>query len=247
LDLQSFFKQNNKVALAFSGGVDSSYLFYAAINYGAIVQAYYVKSVFQPKFELEDALRLAKTLNSNIKILETDILSRPLVAQNLTNRCYHCKKIIFSMIMEAAYKDGFQILIDGTNASDDEKSRAGMQALKEFSVYSPLRECNLTKTEIRRLSKEANLFTWNKPAYACLATRIPTGTEITKEKLYKTEMAENYLFSLGFSDFRIRLLEDTAKIQVPLSQMQKVIENREKIVAELKKYYNSVLMDLEVR
>ncbi len=247
MDLQSFFKQNNKVALAFSGGVDSSYLFYAAINYGAIVQAYYVKSVFQPEFELEDALHLAKTLNSNIKILETDILSEPLVAQNPINRCYHCKKIIFSMIMKAAYKDGFQTLIDGTNASDDAKSRMGMQALKEFSVRSPLRECNLTKTEIRKLSKETNLFTWNKPAYACLATRIPTGTEITKEKLYKTEIAENYLFSLGFSDFRIRLLEDTAKIQVPLSQMQKVIENREKIVAELKKYYNSVLMDLEVR
>lgn len=247
MDLQTFFKQNNKVALAFSGGVDSSYLLYAALNYGAVVRAYYIKSVFQPKFEFEDAIHVAEVLNADIKIIEIDILSDSVIVQNPTNRCYYCKKAIFSTIIKAAHEDGFQVLIDGTNASDDINLRTGTQAIKEFSVCSPLRECKLTKEDIRKLSKEANLFTWNKPAYSCLATRIPTNTEITLEKLRNTEIAENYLFSLGFSDFRIRLFKDAAKIEVPVSQMEKILTNREKIISELKKYYTSVLMDLEVR
>lgn len=247
MNLQEFFKENNKVAIAFSGGVDSSYLLYAAIKYGATVQGYYVKSQFQPQFELEDALALSKDIKANIKILEVNVLSNPLVTENSSDRCYHCKNTIFSTITEAAQKDGFKLLVDGTNASDDAGDRPGMRALAELSVRSPLRECGLTKSEIRRLSKEAGLFTWDKPAYACLATRIPTGTEITSENLLKTETAENYLFSLGFTDFRIRMFKDAAKLQIPASQFEKLIEDREKIVSELKKYYSSVLLDLEVR
>lgn len=149
--------------------------------------------------------------------------------------------------MQAAKDDGVSLLLDGTNASDDVSDRPGMKALKELSVRSPLRECGLTKEVIRSLSKEAGLFTWNKPAYACLATRIPTGTVITAEKLSNTEKAEDYLHKLGFTDFRVRLYADCAKIQVPENQLDKILRHRVLILQELKKYYSDVLLDLEVR
>ena len=122
-----------------------------------------------------------------------------------------------------------------------------MRALRELEVRSPLREAGLTKQEIRRLSKEAGLFTHDKPAYACLATRIPTGTKITAQNLRRTELAEAYLMQLGFSDFRIRLLGDAARLQLRPEQLPRLLEHRQAIVAELKKYYSSVLLDLEVR
>ena len=122
-----------------------------------------------------------------------------------------------------------------------------MRAVRELSVFSPLRLCGLTKEEIRRLSKEAGLFTWNKPAYACLATRIPAGEEITEEKLAATEAAEVYLSAQGFTDFRVRRMGNLAKLQVPESQIACVIENRERILQELKKYYAGVVLDLEPR
>lgn len=247
MNLQEFFRINPKVALAFSGGVDSAYLLYAAKKHGAEVRAYYVKSAFQPQFELEDAKRLAEELGADMKVLEADVLGDVLVTANPTDRCYHCKKRIFTEIVKAAAADGFPVLIDGTNATDDAGDRPGMRALRELSVRSPLRECGLTKDEIRRLSKEAGLFTWKKPAYACLATRIPTGELITAEKLQKTEQAEDYLFSLGLTDFRVRLFGSAARLQFPEGQLSKVLEKRTEIVEELKKYYDAVLLDLEVR
>ncbi len=162
MDLNEFFKEHNKVALAFSGGVDSSYLLYAAIKSGAQVRAYYVNAAFQPQFELDDAMRLAKQLNADMKVLTADVLSNETVVKNPSDRCYHCKNVIFNMILAEAKKDGFTILMDGTNASDAEDDRPGMRALRELCVYSPLRICGLTKTEIRRRSKEAGLFTWDK-------------------------------------------------------------------------------------
>ena len=247
MELSKFFEDHCEVALAFSGGVDSAYLLYKAIRSGVKVRAYFVKSAFQPQFELDDAKRLAKDLNADLKIIEADVLSAPAVVANPEDRCYHCKKIIFSTIMRHARLDGYTTLIDGTNASDDADDRPGMRALKELSVLSPLRECELSKDDIRRLSKEAGLFTWNKPAYACLATRIPTGDAITKEKLVKIERAEDYLFLLGFSNFRVRMLGASAKIQVPTAQVELLINNRHSVARELKKYFEVVMLDLEVR
>ena len=137
--------------------------------------------------------------------------------------------------------------MDGTNASDDADDRPGMKALKELQVRSPLRECGITKSEVRSLSKKAGLFTWNKPAYACLATRIPAGTKITAEKLTATEISEKALSDLGFSDFRIRLSGDTAKIQVREEQLEKLFLYRKEILEKLKPYYSAVTVDLEVR
>lgn len=247
MDLNAFFQAHPKAALAFSGGVDSAYLLYAAMECGATLRAYFVKSPFQPQFELEDARRLAESLHADWKVLEVDVLAIPQVCQNPPERCYFCKRAIFSAIGQAAREDGFPVLLDGTNASDDAGDRPGMRALKELSVLSPLRMCGLTKAEIRRRSREAGLFTWDKPAYACLATRIPTGTEITADKLARTEAAEQALFSLGFRDFRIRMLGNAAKLQVPEAQLPKVLENRSRILEELRRYYHAVLLDLEVR
>lgn len=247
MNLQDFFKENKKAALAFSGGVDSAYLLYAAIEYGAKVRAYYVRSAFQPQFEFEDAKRLAEELGADMRILYKDVLDSPFAVENPVDRCYYCKKEIFTAIAEAAAEDNYPVLIDGTNASDDEKDRPGMRALQELSVRSPLRECGLTKADIRRLSKEAGLFTWDKPAYACLATRIPAGEGITEEKLRKTEAAEMYLSSLGLSDFRVRLFENAARLQVTEKQLALVLGKRQEIVSELKKYYSAVFLDLEVR
>ena len=247
MNLSQFWKENPKAAIAFSGGVDSAYLLYSAVQAGASVKAYYAKTVFQPAFELADAKRLASQLDVEMEILEPDILSVAYVSENPANRCYYCKTALFSAMTAAAKRDGFTLILDGTNASDDASVRPGMQALRELAVRSPLRECGLTKPEIRRLSKEAGLFTHDKPAYACLATRIPTGDAITPEKLARTEEAETYLHSLGLRDFRVRTLGNLARIQVTESDLETVLKNREVILSHLKKLYSGVMLDLEVR
>lgn len=247
MTLTEFFHENQKAAIAFSGGVDSAYLLYAALQSGADVRAYYVKSAFQPQFELDDARRLTEMLSADMRVLDVDILADETVAANPPDRCYHCKRRIFSAIASAAAADGYTLLLDGTNASDDAGDRPGMRALRELSVRSPLRECGLTKPEIRRLSREAGLFTWDKPAYACLATRVPAGERLTAEKLENTERAEDFLFSLGFTDFRVRLFNGAARLQLPAEQLPRLLERRAEILSELKKTYSAVVLDLEVR
>lgn len=247
MKLTDFFNDHPAVAIAFSGGTDSAYLLYAAKRYAAEVRAYYAQSAFQPQFELDDARRLAEELDVPLSVLPLDVLADEKIAANPPDRCYFCKRRIFEAILTQAAADCFSVLLDGTNASDDAGDRPGMKALRELSVLSPLRLCGLTKDDVRRLSREAGLFTWDKPAYACLATRIPTGETITEEALRATEAAENYLFSLGFRDFRVRRMGNSARIQLPAAQFGKLIEQRERVLAELKRYYPAVLLDLEVR
>ena len=247
MTLLAFFKENPKAALGFSGGVDSSYLLYAGVQAGADIHPYYIKTAFQPQFELDDAERLCAQLGVPLTVLELDVLKNEAVTANPPDRCYHCKTALFGALSARALADGYTLLLDGTNASDDAGDRPGMRALKELHVCSPLRECGLTKAEIRRLSREAGLFTWDKPAYACLATRIPTGDVITPEKLARTEEAEGYLHTLGLRDFRVRTLGDTARIQVTESDLQTVLKNRAAIFSHLKKLYSGVVLDLEVR
>ena len=247
MTLTQFWQANPKAAVAFSGGVDSAYLLYSAMQSGVKVKAYYAKTAFQPAFELGDAKKLARQLGAEMEILSMDILRVPQVAENPKNRCYYCKTALFSAMTAAAKRDGFTLILDGTNASDEASDRPGMKALQELCVRSPLRECGLTKAEIRRLSREAGLFTHDKPAYACLATRIPTGDAITPEKLSRTEAAEGYLHNLGLRDFRVRTLGDTARIQVTESDLDMVLQNRNAILAHLKELYAGVTLDLEVR
>ena len=247
MTLLAFFKENPKAALGFSGGVDSSYLLYAGVQAGADIHPYYIKTAFQPQFELDDAERLCAQLGVPLTVLELDVLKNEAVTANPPDRCYYCKTALFGALSARALADGYTLLLDGTNASDDAGDRPGMRALKELHVCSPLRECGLTKAEIRRLSREAGLFTWDKPAYACLATRIPSGDAITAEKLLATERAEAFLFSLGLTDFRVRDYRGAARLQFPEVQLNAVLAHRAEILQELKKDYPAVLLDLEVR
>lgn len=247
MQISDFFTQYSKAALGFSGGVDSSYLLYAAIQCGADVRPYYIKTAFQPQFELDDAKRLCAQLGTELTVLELDALADPAVAANPPDRCYYCKTRLFGTLAARAQADGYRVLLDGTNASDDASDRPGMRALQELQVLSPLRMCGLTKADIRRRSKDAGLFTWDKPAYACLATRVPAGEALTAEKLQKTEAAETFLFSLGFRDFRVRYFHGAARIQLPEAQLPLALAQRETIVRGLKQYYPAVLLDMEVR
>ena len=247
MTLQEFFKEVPKAAVAFSGGADSAFLLWAARECGADIRAYYVKTAFQPAFELKDARRLARELQVPMTVIEEDILAVPEAAQNGPKRCYYCKRALFSSLREAARRDGYPVLLDGTNASDDAKDRPGMQALRELQVRSPLRECGITKPEIRRLSQEAGLFTWEKPAYACLATRIPAGTRIVDEDLKRVESAENMLAGLGFRDFRVRMYHGGARLQVTEEQLALALEKRLEIVSGLRELFPAVMLDMEPR
>ncbi len=226
LTLQEFFTEHPKVALAFSGGADSAYLLYEAQNCGADVHPYFVKTQFQPQFEDDDAHRLCSQLGIKLTTIDVNILSVPEVVRNPSNRCYYCKSAIFTAIKAQAGTDGYDIVIDGTNASDLVNDRPGMRALQELAVLSPLRICGITKDELRKLSGKAGLFTAHKPAYACLATRIPTGTTICNEDLVRIEESENILFRLGYTDFRIRLRDDKALLQLTPEQRLRAIDEK---------------------
>lgn len=257
--LQEFFHAHPVLALAFSGGTDSAYLLYAAKTCGCKLHAYYASSPFQPAFELEDAKRLAERLNVPMTVLPLNVLDNETIRKNPKDRCYYCKNAIFSHILKTAAKDGYSEIIDGTNASDDAGDRPGMRALKELQVLSPLRLCGITKKALREYSRNAGLFTWNKPAYACLATRIPTGTEIDLSILKHIEYAEQTLAAMGFEDFRVRVLLQSApgclpenrtwaaKLQITEEQLPLLMEKRPLILKKLNDHFSDILLDLTAR
>lgn len=247
MDLNDFFTDHPRVAVAFSGGVDSSYTLACALDYAQAAHAYFVKSAFQPAFELEDARRVADQLGAPLTVLDVDVLANPQVTANPADRCYFCKQAVFGTIASAARADGFEEIIDGTNATDDASDRPGMKALAEMGVLSPLRLCGIGKADVRRGAQAHGLPTWDKPSYACLATRIPTGQKITAENLARTERAESFLFDLGFSDLRVRTVGNAAKIQLPANQLPLLMMYRREIVEELSADYSDVWLDLEAR
>ena len=247
MTLQEFFTEYPKAALGCSGGVDSSYLLWAAVNAGADIAPYYIQTAFQPAFELEDAQRLCAQIGVKLNVIRLDALADPRVAANPANRCYYCKVGLFGALRARAKADGYDLLLDGTNASDDAGDRPGMKALREMEVRSPLRECGLTKAMIRQESRKAGLFTWDKPAYACLATRVPTGRTITSELLRRVEGAETALFALGFTDFRVRLYDEAARLQLPEGQLAKAVEQRQAIRQALAPWFDVVLLDTQTR
>lgn len=247
MDPKTFFTDTPKLAVAFSGGVDSACLLLLAKNHNADVQAYYARSAFQPRFELEDAREIAAELTVPLKIIDIDILAHPGVRENSPSRCYHCKHALFTKLKQVSLADGFPILADGTNASDDEADRPGMRALRELGVRSPLRECGITKDDARQILKQAGLKVWDKPAYACLATRLASGRPYTSEILQAIEESEDLLFDLGFSDFRVRTDGERAILQVPADQMPGVIAVQEQILAGLSRHFSTITLDLEAR
>lgn len=247
MTLQEYFNANPKGALALSGGVDSAYLLHCAQAAGAQVQPYFAETQFQPAFERRDAAQLCSGLGLPLKVLALDVLADAQVRRNPPERCYYCKRKIFSAIAAAAAQDGYRLLWDGTNASDAVMDRPGMRALQELQVQSPLRLCGLTKAQIRAGAKAAGLLVWDKPAYACLATRVQPGMRITAENLARIERAEQALFTLGFRDFRVRQRGDTALLQLPQAQLPRALEQRKVLLQALRAEFSAAVLDLEAR
>ena len=243
MTLKEFFEANPKAALAFSGGTDSAYLLWAAKEAGAEVQPYFIRSAFQPRFELADAERLCAQLGLTLRVLDCDVLAQPEIAANPPERCYYCKRALFTRLLAAAAEEGYSLVLDGTNASDPEDDRPGMRALRELGVRSPLREAGLSKTEVRRLSAQAGLFTADKPSYACLATRIPSGTVITPAMLETVEQAEGLLAGLGYRNFRVRLRDWGALLQFDAEQLVQAEQDMEHIRSLLGKEFQELRID----
>ena len=203
-----------RVAVAFSGGVDSSFLCLAAAQaMGARAIAITVRSAMFPKRELDCAIEIARQVEIAHVIVDDRTLDE-VVAANPGDRCYHCKKIEFGKIVDAAAARGVTTVLDGSNLDDLNDYRPGLRALAELQIASPLRDARLTKADIRELSRRFGLPTWDKPAFACLASRIPYGERIDPEKLARIERAEEALVSFGFRQFRVRSHEDIARIEV---------------------------------
>lgn len=224
-----------KVSIAFSGGVDSTLLLKVAVEVlGKNVLPITVNGAMLPRSEFDEAQSLAKEIGATPLVLEADIFSLENFVKNPGDRCYHCKKFIFTQIKTAALENGYAVILDGSNLDDMKDYRPGIKALGELGVFSPLKESGLTKQDIRDLSAYYGLPTATKPAMACLATRIPTNTAITPEALTAIETGEDYLKSLGLSQYRLRLVGDTAKIECDPKNFNAVIENRLVLVDTLK-------------
>lgn len=243
MTIQEIFQEYPVCAVAFSGGVDSAVLLSAATAYAKRTAAYFVKTPFQPDFELADARETARRLAVPLTVLEFDILSVPEVAANPADRCYYCKRALFTRLLEAAEADGFPLVLDGGNASDDASDRPGMRALRELGVRSPLRECGVTKAEVRRLARAAGLPVWDKPSYACLATRVPAGTAITRKDLDRIARGEALLASLGLSDFRLRLRGEDGLLQVREEQFELALRLLPALRERLAEDFGNILLD----
>ena len=211
-----------KVAIAYSGGVDSNFLLKVAKDtLGDKVIAVTLHAMMHSDREIEEAINYAKEFDVEHIVVSIDNFKVDKFIENNSDRCYHCKKEVFKTIKEIAAKHNIKYVLDGTNLDDLGDFRPGLKALEELNIISPLKECELTKEDIRKLSKEMNLNTYNKPAFACLATRIPYGTKITKELLKKIEKSEEYLVSIGFNQFRVRAHKDIARIEVGKDEIHK--------------------------
>ena len=185
MELSDFFRLHPAGAVAFSGGVDSSLLVWAAARYGSDWRAYYVHSPFQPAFELADARQVAGQCGLPLTVLEVDVLQNETVAANPPDRCYHCKTFIFGIIKKRAQSDGYPVLCDGTNATDNPARRPGFRALAELGVVSPLRRAGLTKDEVRALGRSVGVSLADKPSFSCYAVHAPAGQPLTEEALHQ--------------------------------------------------------------
>jgi len=237
------------VLVAFSGGVDSAFLAKAAYDVlGDRALAVTVRSKIHPAFEEREARQIAQAIGVRHLVIDADPLAVPHFAENPPERCYVCKREILSTLKAIAAREGLEKVVEGSNASDTGDYRPGMKAVKELRVASPLMEAGLTKDEIRELSRRAGLATWDKPSYACLASRIPYGEEITEEKLAAVEAAEDYLREKGYRVLRVRHHGAVARIELAPEELKAFIarENTCEVARAIKAMgFSYVALDLD--
>lgn len=247
LKLDSMLNELGKFAVAFSGGVDSSFLLHRAHKLRKQdVIAVTIRPPYIPKREIEEAVEFTREHGIKHKILDLDFPS--IIKHNPLERCYLCKKILFTSLLGFARDNNYKHIIDGTNADDKGDFRPGLKALKEMNILSPLMESSLTKKEIRQICRIEGLAVWDKPAMACLLTRIPYDTVISEAMLRMIEEAENVLFEQGFQGTRVRVHGDVARIECMPGFIEKIIQPdcREKIISALKKIgFRYISLDLE--
>ncbi len=246
--LRKILKNYKSVLVAYSGGTDSSFLLKAAVDFlePHKVLAVTVKTEFLPKNKFKEAKEIAELIGSRWKSIETHMLKENNLKRNPTDRCYICKKIILKNLKKTAKEEGLNEVIEGTNINDTSKYRPGLKAIKELGVKSPLLEAEFTEEDIKKSSRKLNLPTWDKSSFTCLATRFPYGSKLTKSSLKKVELAENFLITRTFKNFRVRSHGNIARIEVQEKDFDKVLSNKKSIIEEFKKIgFEYITLDIE--